>query len=78
MEITLISSRLLTKMNQQQGLDLQTIKKLAAGAIEVLGNFIYERAVPSAWHLQDIQRFGHQKLVFLWTSVTEQANMSGM
>ena len=73
MEITLISSRLLNKKNQQQGLDPQAQKKLAAASIEVLGNFIYERVVPSAWHLQDIQRIDHQKLVFLWTAVTEQA-----
>lgn len=73
MEITLISNRLLNKMNQQQGLDSQAKKKLAAASIEVLGDFIYERVVPSAWHLQDIQSIDHQKLVFLWTAVTEQA-----
>lgn len=73
MEETLISNRLMTFLEQQGGIDFQTRRNLAAGSIGVLGNFFFEFAVPSTWHLYDINRIEHRELIFYWNSLSQQA-----
>lgn len=73
MDETLISSRLLTFMEQQGDIDVQARRKLTAGSIDVIGHFFFEFAVPSTWHLCDINRIDHRELIFYWTSAAKQA-----
>ena len=73
MDETLISSRLLTFMEQQGDIDVQARRKLAAGSIDVIGHFFFEFAVPSTWHLCDINRSDRRELIFYWASIAKQA-----
>ncbi len=64
MEETLISSRLMTFLEQQGDIDEQTRRKLAAGSIDIVGDFFFEFAVPSTWYLCDINRIDQGELIF--------------
>ena len=43
------------------------------GTLEVVGQFMYGLAVPSAWHLREIERIDHETLLWHWVSTTEEA-----
>lgn len=72
LEYSLISDRLMDFMEQSINLTAQTKKELAAGLIEIIGNFFYEFCVPSSWHLRNIKR-STDNYEFYWISDTRQA-----
>ena len=43
------------------------------GTLAVVGQFFYGFALPSAWHLREIQRLDQAVLLWVWASTTEQA-----
>ncbi len=72
MEPTLFSDRMMELMQKYSSITAQTKKDIAAGTIEIIGNFFYEFCVPSSWHLKDIKRHD-DKFVFYRASDTKQA-----
>ncbi|MDO9535184.1 MAG: hypothetical protein Q7J85_07605 [Bacillota bacterium] len=73
MESSLISDRIMDFMEQYGSITVQTKRELAAGTIEIVGNFFYEFCMPSSWHLRDIKRTDNHEFVFYWIFHTEQA-----
>jgi len=73
MDTTLISNRILGFMKQYEDISVHTKNEIATNTIEIVGNFFYDFFVPGAWQLKDIERIGTGKLIFYWTSSTENA-----
>ena len=74
MDETLISERLMAFFEQQGGLNFQTRRNLAAGSINVVGDFFFEFSMPSTWHLCDIKRTAQGEIIFYWKSYSQQAD----
>ncbi|MDA8212381.1 MAG: transposase family protein [Clostridia bacterium] len=72
MESSLIGDRIMDFMEQYNSITAQTKKELAAGTIEIIGNFFYEFCMPNLWHLRNIKR-SNNEFVFYWVSDTQQA-----
>ncbi len=74
MDETLISERLMAFFEQQGGIDFQIRRKLAAGSINVVGEFFFEFSMPGTWYLYDIKRTDQGEMIFYWKSYSQQAD----
>ena len=73
MESSVLSQRLLNSLNQSQDLDMMKNIDIAQKTLGVFCDLIFGFVVPGSWHFVDIELIDQQKLIFHWTSNTEEA-----
>ena len=73
MESLMFSKRLQDYLKQHNDINVNKQIEITKGTIEVLGNFLYDFFVPDSWYLTDIVRIDCSKILFNWSTKTEQA-----
>ena len=69
----MLSKRLQDYLEQHRDINQNIQIEISKGTIEILGNFFYDFFVPNSWNLKDIERIDNNKILFYWSTKTEQA-----